>query len=266
MRLIHGHALAGASALALFVAAPLIAGQATAETTGPTAPALVLEPEAEAALNRMGASLRGMKSFEVISDATTETVYPGNHKLQSMVRTTYTVQMPDRMVVDIRGDDTHRRIYYDGKKMAVVGVKAGKYVTFPVTGTLSEVMASAYDNFGIDFPLQDLFRWGDPSSDVVRPTAGYRIGDAMIGDQKVVHYAFTQPGVDFQVWLDETGTQALPRKLVITNTETPSQPQYVAYFRWNQAPGIAANAFTFKPGPNDTLIDFGTAKSAAAAK
>jgi hypothetical protein len=233
---------------------------------GPVAPQLVLEPEAEAALNRMGASLRGMKSFEVVSDATFERVYPGNHKLQSMLRTTYTVQFPDRMVVDVRGDNAHRRVYYNGSRMSVVGVKAGKYVSFPLSGSIADVLAAAYEDFGMDFPLQDLFRWGDPSSGVARPTAGYRIGDTMIGDQKVVHYAFSQPGADFQVWLDETGSQTLPRKMVITNTENVAQPQYIAYFRWNQAPDIRADTFTFTPGPNDKLIDFGTAKSAAATK
>lgn len=256
--------MAGATVLPLLAAAPA-AAQAP-EAAGPPAPALVLEPEAEAALNRMGASLRGMKSFEVVSDATFERVYPGNHKLQSNLRTTYTVQFPDRMVVDVRGDNAHRRIYYNGKKMSVVGVKAGKYVSFPISGSIADVLATAYDDFGLDFPLQDLFRWGDPSSNVARPTAGYRIGQAMIGDQKVVHYAFNQPGVDFQVWLDETGSQALPRKMVITNTESPAQPQYVAYFRWNQAPDIKPADFTFTPGPNDKLVDFGTARAAAAAK
>ena len=263
MKLFQGTALAGASALALLFGGPLAAGQAAPDTMGPTAPKLELQPEAEAALARMGASLRGMKSLEVISDATFEHVYPGNHKLQSMLRTTYTVQFPNNMVVDVRGDNSHRRIYYNGSTMSVVGVKAGKYVSIPVTGSVTEVLTTAYNDFGLDFPLQDLFRWGDPSSGVARPTAGYRLGDAMIGDQKVVHYAFSQPGVDFQVWLDETGSQTLPRKMVITNTENPAQPQYVAYFRWNQAPEIKADTFTFTPGPNDKLIDFGTAKTAA---
>ena len=248
--------------VAIALAAPTVAQTAA----GPTVPPLVLEPEAEAALSRMGASLRAMKSFEVVSDATFERVYPGNHKLQSQLRTTYLVQFPNNMLVDVRGDNAHRRVYYDGSRMSVVGVKAGKYVTFPVSGSIADVLAAAYEDFGLDFPLQDLFRWGDASATVGRPTAGYRIGDSIIGDQKVTHYAFTQPGVDFQVWLDETGTQALPRKMVITNTEDAAQPQYVAYFRWNQAPDIKPGAFTFTPGPNDQLIDFGTAKSAGAAK
>ena len=188
--------------VAIALAAPAVAQTAA----GPSVPPLVLEPEAEAALSRMGASLRAMKSFEVVSDATFERVYPGNHKLQSQLRTTYLVQFPNNMLVDVRGDNAHRRVYYDGSRMSVVGVKAGKYVTFPVSGSIADVLAAAYEDFGLDFPLQDLFRWGDASATVGRPTAGYRIGDSIIGDQKVTHYAFTQPGVDFQVWLDETGT------------------------------------------------------------
>jgi hypothetical protein len=254
-----GALLSFAAALALVAAAPALA-QAPA-AAGPAASADVLDPDAEAALARMGAALRAMKSFEVISDATTETVYQGNHKLQSLMRTTYTVQFPDRITIDMRGDTSHRRVYYDGAKMSVVALKAGKYVTFPVKGSVADVLAAAYEDYGIEFPLQDLFRWGDPASTVVRPTSGYRVGDAMIGDTKVGHYAFRQPGVDFQVWLEE-GTQALPRKMVITNTEHPAQPQYVAYFRWNQAPEITADSFTFTPGPNDKLVDFGTAKMA----
>lgn len=252
--------LIGAAALALIAAAPALA---QADVTGPSVVAPTLEPEAEAALNRMGAALRALNSFEVVADTTVEAVYGGDIKLQKMSRTTYTVQKPDRMTVDIRGDNSHRRFYYNGKAMTVVGMKIGKYVTFPVSGSLSEVLSRAYDEFGIDFPLQDLFRWGDPSSNAVRPSAGFLVGEAMIGDTRVNQYFFRQPGVDFQVWLEE-GTQALPRKMVITNTENPAQPQYVAYFKWNQAPTIAADAFTFTPRPGDTLVDFGTAKQVVA--
>jgi hypothetical protein len=261
MTKLNGRLLPLAAALALSVAGPALA---QASAAAPAA-AQGLDPDAEAALNRMGAALRAMQSFEVVSDATTERVYEGNHKLQSLMRTTYKVQFPDRMSIDMRGDTTHRRLYYDGKRMTLVAMKAGKYVTFPVQGSVSDVLAAAYEDYGIEFPLQDLFRWGSPNSDVVRPTSGYRVGDAMIGDTKVSHYAFRQPGVDFQVWLED-GAQALPRKMVITNTENPAQPQYVAYFRWNQAPEITPDSFTFTPGPNDKLIDFGTAKAAMSAK
>jgi hypothetical protein len=255
-------ALATATALALLSGLPAAAQTAAA---GAASAADVLDPDAEAALNRMGAALRGMNSFEVRSDATTETVFDGKHKIMSRAVTTYSVQRPDRMTVDMQTETGHRRIYYNGKVMSVVGMKIGKYVTFPVSGSIGQVLERASSDFGIDFPLQDLFRWGDPTSNVVRPTSGFRVGSSMVDGVVVSQYAFRQPGVDFQVWLED-GVQALPRKLVITDTETAAQPQYVATFSWNRTPTFAADAFTFTPRPGDTLVDFGTAKAAQAVK
>jgi hypothetical protein len=257
--------LAGAAALALLAAAPAAAQTTAAPAAGPMAGTATLDAEAEAALNRMGAALRGMNSFEVRSDATTETVYDGSHKIMSRAVTTYNVQRPDRMTVDMQTETGHRRVYYNGKVMTVVGMKIGKYVTFPVSGPIGQVLERAASDFGIEFPLQDLFRWGDPSSNVVRPTSGFRVGASMVDGVAVTQYAFRQPGVDFQVWLED-GVQALPRKLVITNTESPAQPQYVATFSWNRAPNLSADTFTFTPRPGDKLVDFGTAKAAQAVK
>lgn len=254
-------ALTGCAIAGLLVAAPATA-QSAPTGVGPATPKLVLEPEAEAALARMGASLRAMKSFEATADFSVERVYPGNHKIMSLGRSVYTVQFPDRIRVDMQSELSHRRIYYDGSRMTVTAPKAGKYVTFPVSGSVGDVLAAAYEDYGLEFPLQDLFRWGDPSSTVARPTAGVRIGETMFNGRRVVHYGFVQPGVDFQVWLDETGTQTLPLKMVITNTEHPAQPQFIARYSWNQAPEIGVDTFTFTPSPNDKLIDFGTAKAA----
>jgi hypothetical protein len=245
-------------------AAPVAAQTAPPATVGPQLPKLVLEPEAEAALNRMGASLRALARFEAVSDFSAERVYPGNHKLMSTGRTTYVVQGPDKMAIDMENGTFHRRLLYNGKAMTLVALKAGRYVTFPMSGSVADVLAAASQDYGLEFPLQDLFRWGDPSSTVVRPTAGYRIGEALVNGRMAVHYAFTQGPVDFQIWLDESGNQALPVKMVITDTETPAQPQFIAHYRWNQAPAITADTFTFKPGPNDKLVDFGTARDVVA--
>lgn len=257
-------AAAGCAIAVLLGAGPAAAQQAPAAPVGPEMPKLVLEPEAEQALYRMGATLRALSRFEAVSDFSLERVYPGNHKLMSTGRTTYVVQGPDKMAVDMENGTFHRRLLYNGKAMTLHAVKAGRFVTFPMQGSIGDVLAAAAEDYGLEFPLQDLFRWGDPSSTVVRPTAGYRLGEALVNGRMAVHYAFTQGGVDFQVWPDETGNQALPVKMVITDTETPAQPQFIAHYRWNQAPTVTADTFTFKPGPNDKLVDFGTAKAVLA--
>jgi hypothetical protein len=235
-------------AAALLVAQPALAQPAspTAVPAPATAAAATLEPQAAAALDRMGAYLRTLETWEVRADATTEDVFDNGQKLQFLQRTTYTVALPDRMKVDIVGDRFHRQVWLDGKTMTVAGLGVKKYTQVPVTAPVGEVVRIAADDYGITLPLLDLFLWGTPDSNVVKPSSGFRVGDARIGDTAVGHYAFRQPGVDFQLWIEE-GDRPLPRKMVITNTEHPAQPQYVAYFTWNLAPAIRADSFTFNP-------------------
>ena len=40
-------------------------------------------------------------------------------------------------------------------------------------------------------------------------------------------------------------------------------PQFIVNYHWDRTPRIAADTFTFTPGPNDRLVDFGTAKLVA---
>lgn len=50
------------------------------------------------------------------------------------------------MAVDIRTDAAHRKVFYDGKKMTLVGMTARKYVDFPVTGSVAEMVTRAADD------------------------------------------------------------------------------------------------------------------------
>ncbi len=244
-----------------------IAAPALAQTASPAAPAAttrpaILDADAAAALDRMGAHLRTLKNFEVVSTGTTETVYANGQKLQFLQRTTYTVAMPDQMLVEIRTDRQNRRVYYDGKLLTIFAPNAKLYTQFGVTGSISEVLATAYEDWGVEFPLQDLFRWGSPSSTAVIPSEGFKVGPAQIGEHKTDHFAFRQPGVDFQIWID-LGDKPLPRKLVIANTEDAAQPQYIAYFNWNLAPKIMPGTFAFKPSKDDKRIDMSAGAAAA---
>jgi hypothetical protein len=223
----------------------------------------VLEPEAVAALDRMGGYLRSIAPFRLVSTASTEEVFGNGQKLQFLQRTTYTMGARDKLHVKIETDSQKREVFYNGSTFTVVAPRAGKYLQFPATGGVGEVLTRAYEEWGVDFPVQDLFRWGDASATAERPKEGFKVGSAQIGDAMTDHYAFRQTGVDWQIWIDQ-GDKPLPRKMVITNLEDAAQPQYVAYFTWDTAPTIAANAFDFTPAKTDTRIDL--KQFAAAAK
>ena len=111
--------------------------------------------------------------------------------------------------------------------------------------------------------MQDLFRWGDPSATAPRPVEGFKVGTERLGDNVTDHYAFRQPGIDYQVWMDE-GDKPLPRKMVITTLTDPAQPEYNAIFTWDLTPKIDAKAFTFVPGKDAVKIPLATTTATAA--
>lgn len=246
------------AALAAFMVPP-----ASAQTAAAPAAAPVVTAESSQALDRMGAYLRSLKTFQVVSTASTEEVYPNGQKLQFLQKTSYLVGGPEMINVEVTTDRQSRRFYYDGKTLSVVAPRSKMYTNLPVTGTIGEVLTKAYDRFGIEFPLQDLFRWGTPAATADRPSEGFKVGVAQLGAHATDHFAFRQDGVDWQVWIDQ-GDKPLPRKMVIANTEDPTQPEYVAYFEWDLSPSIAPGAFQFKPGADDKMIE--AAKAVAAVK
>lgn len=218
----------------------------------------VLEPEALAALEQMGATLRSLQSFTVESDATIEQVYPDGQKLMVPARTIYTINLPNQMKVEFETDKGQRVLRYDGKVMTLADSTVRKYVSFPLSGTVVEVFDSLEDDFGIALPIRELFLFGLPTSDIEPPRAGRFIGDTTIGGDPVSHYAFRQSDSDWQIWLDK-GDKPLPRRLVITAVTEPSKPQFITHFTWNTAPTVAADTFTTAAPKDYQLVDFGTA-------
>jgi hypothetical protein len=227
----------------------------------PAAEVATLDADAAAAMDKMGASLRTLKTFEVMSQARLEQSFESGLTLDYRQDTSFLVQMPDRMVVDITTDKAHRKVYYDGKQMTILGLTAARYITVPMTGSISDVLSRAYNELGLDFPLQDLFRWGSPSAVAERPSEGFRVGDSMVRGQKVGHYAFRTSDVAFQIWMTE-GDVRLPLRLVIVQREEPKL-RYSTELIWNLEPKVAPGSFTFAPRPGDKPVDIEAVKAAA---
>ena len=81
------------------------------------------------------------------------------------------------------------------------------------------------------------------------------VGKAVIGGVKCDHVLFSRPGVDFQVWVADSG-QPLPRKYVVTDTATPALLSITTVMSdWNVAPAVADARFAFVPPPGTKRID-----------
>lgn len=225
------------------------------------------DPEAMAALEKMGAALRKLEVAEVHSDVTTEEVLTSGQKLQFGGTTTLFVQRPDKLRATIHSARRDREIFYNGKTLTIFAPNLGFFASFPAPGTIRETIDFADSKYDIAIPLFELADWGTDPKVVERVQTAFRVGADSVNGKVCTHYAVRQPAIDWQVWLDEAGS-GLPCKLVVTNRDDPAMPQYTAVYTWVPAKAAKAASFTFSPpkGTHEIAIATMPDDAAAAAK
>jgi len=230
--------IAGAVVLATLLSAP-ISAQETSD----------IDPNAMKALNQMGAYLRTLKDFQVQAEITSEDVLEDGEKLQYGSTTTLLAQFPSQLRVSIEGEQKSRLFLYDGKEFTLFARRMGYYATVPAPDTIGKLVAVLRQKFDVEIPLVDLFLWGGPNASTNEITAATDVGAGSVEGVTCEHYAFRQPGLDWQVWI-QLGDHPLPRKLVLTTTTDEARPQHTSVLTWNLAPSYNAEAFVFDP-PDD---------------
>lgn len=237
--------------LSIFALAPTLQGAAS--TAAPSAPADATprDPDALAALDRMGVALRALTHFSLVSQASTEVVLDDGQKVELDGVVTYKVEAPDKLYLELKSDRQLRQLYFNGSSLTLYSPRLKYYAQSDgLKATLSELVDDAYTRFGIDMPLADMFLWGTDKAPRTAIRSALHIGGGTVDGEAVEQYAFKQDSVDWQVWISN-GT-SLPRKLVITSLDDPALPQYRARLQWDTRSAVADSTFRFNP-PADAV-------------
>ena len=208
-----------------------------------------VDPDSLAALDKMGAYLRTLGSFQIKTDTLTEAVLDNGQKVQFAGNADYKVRRPNGFAVTVSDDRRVRQFLYDGKTFTVFSPRMGFYATVPAKPTIREMMATAYDKFKIELPLADLFRWGTDDDHRDKITSGVTVGYAKINGVDTDQYAFREGNIDWQVWI-QRGDKPLPQKIVITDTSDSAMPEYGAALHWTTTAKFDDATFAFTP-PKD---------------
>jgi hypothetical protein len=208
-----------------------------------------VDPDAVDAVKKMGAYLRTLKAFQVIADVTHDDVLEDGLIVQSNSKVDLLAVAPNRMRVEITGDDKHRLYLYDGKNFTVWGKLVNYYATVPAPPTIVELFKKVDEKYDISLPLIDLFKWGTNEDDINKIKTAVDVGPAAVEGVTCEHYAFHQQDVDWQIWI-QLGQYALPRRLVITTLTDDARPQHSDTLTWNLAPSFNDEAFVFDPPPD----------------
>jgi len=262
---IPGHARLGALALACALlvacaqqavappAAPAAPAGSAAGATAAVAPAAaeaaapIVDPGVLAEMDRMADSLRALGNFELRVQSLTDEMLDASQTAQVGLEAQLKVRRPTGLRVDLRDDRGDRKsLYYNGKSVTVYGPKTGYYATVPAPDTVRGVIDALGERYGIDLPGADLFYWDSSSFTAGQFKSAVYLGEATIEGTPTHHFAFSQDGLDWQIWLQQ-GDKPLPRKLLLITTSLAARPQHAVLMRWNLAPRIAAGDFEFKP-------------------
>lgn len=244
----------GVAALALILVSPPAFASPAPQTQSQASGARpTLDPIAIEALRTMGAYLKSLKSFELHSKATLETIVADTDlKIDLGYEGTYRVERPSGFYVELRSDRQIREYYYDGKTFSVNVPRQGFFATVSAPPTMRAAVDQIYTDYGISLPLADLFYWADdPTVDGI--TSAIRIGYAKLGTIETDQFVYRGDDLDWQVWIAR-GKQPLPIRIVITTRSEPTHPSYAADLVWNTAPSFTAAAFTFKPPSKSAAI------------
>jgi hypothetical protein len=215
-----------------------------------------IDEESVKALGRMAASLRTLGTFSVVVDSTLEDVLESGQKIQFDHQLTIRAIRPTKLRMDLVSDRKERQIFYDGKTLTVFSPKLGFFTTIDAPATIIETLKMAREKYGVVLPLTDLFTWGTDGAQEKDLTGAMFVGSDTIRGKSCEHYAFREPGLDWQVWIAK-GEKALPCKMVITSTGDPAQPQYVAVMDWNPSATLDQSVFAFAPPGNSHKISIG---------
>jgi hypothetical protein len=235
------------AAVMLVAAVPAVAATKAAPAAAP------LTAEAKSALEAMSAYLRTLKNFELTADGTGSAVDKAGQAIEYGAQLHYVVSLPDKLFAEISIGARNRQMFYDGSKLTISAPEQKFYADVPVSGTLVTLLTKASTNYGIDLPLHQLFQWGNAANPAPLPASGFKVGTAKCGTAICDQYAFRQPAVDWQLWIQQ-GAKPLPVRLVFTDRISSARPSVAVNLTWNTDGPIAADRFTFTPAADAIRI------------
>jgi hypothetical protein len=260
-------AVIGGAAVAVLGVASLAVARQPGTATPPAASekpgaAPKVDPKANDLLKRMSDYLSGLQTFSFAAEHATEVVLKSGEKLEFLADSNVTVQRPNHLRSDRRGEKANVSLYYDGKSMTIYGHGMNMYATAAAPPTLDAAIDFARKQLNLEAPAADLL-YADPykvlMEDVV---SGTYVGEAVVDGTKCHHLAFRGNDSDWQVWIED-GARPLPRRYVIVSKKVAGTPEFQVELReWKVSPPVTPETFVFTPPPRSERIEFvGAAKA-----
>lgn len=204
-------------------------------------------------LVKMSNYLDGLQQLTMAIDMTSEKVTQTGQKVQMSSQQITYAQRPDKLAMDITTDGVLSRMIYDGTGVTVIDVNRKFYGLIPVQGNLDVVLPTLANQYGIGVPAEDLLYKSAYERLQGKVKSAQDLGIERVNGVPCHQAAFMGEKVDFQIWI-QTGTEPIPRKVMIIYKGTPGQPRCIMEItRWETG-AIPASVFQVTLPPNTQQV------------
>ena len=166
------------------------------------------------------------------------------------------LQRPDKLRASMVGEAPHFDFFYDGKTVSAFAPSTKVYSSTKAPPTIDAMIPDLEDETGIRFATAPLLL-SNPFRVLTRGlTSAVVVGPSMVHGAVCEHLAFRAPGLNWEIWIDSSGS-ALPKRLAVTFTDRPNFPRTLIEFsNWNLHPWLGAGAFAFHKPAGASEIPF----------
>ena len=228
----------------------------TVATEGIQAQTPAVDPAATQILKKMTDYLGGLEQFSVQTRNNLEDLLESGHRVDFQISADVTIRRPNKLHAERKGDQVDQTFYYDGKTLTLHNPSDRVYATEPAPGTIEEMLDYVRESLGLIVPVADLVYRNAFALLMQEVSMAVVIGKATIEGVRCDHLLFSRPGVDFQVWVADSGPP-LPYKYIVTDTGLFSWMSISTVMsNWNTKPSLDDVRFTFVPPEDASLIGF----------
>jgi hypothetical protein len=167
------------------------------------------------------------------------------------------VRAPDRLKVQVTGDDGANELYYDGNTVSIFSPDRKEFALMSAPGGIETALDQVLGRLKFDLPLVNFFAVSPDRSLLRGVVAGWQVGTATIDGIECRHLLFLKKGViDLELWVEKNDA-AIPHRLIVTYHMLPGQPSFVAEFtNWDNRGRPSDAMFAFQAPAKAKQMDF----------
>ena len=214
------------------------------------------DPDALQLLKRMTDYLGNLENFSMHTENSFEDVFDSGQKIQYDFSSSVVIQRPDKLRAERSDAYVDQLLVYDGDRLSVYEGSEDLFASISAPDNLDDLLHFSRDVLDLVPPAGDMVFTNAYELLTAGLTSGVVVGKAVIGGISCTQLAFTNPVVDFQIWVAD-GDKPLPVKYVLTTRDDPTHPQCITLIsNWNTDPMIPDGLFNIKIPPTATETEF----------